>query len=192
MSADSSRRISASRPATSSTSAWWKEFGSPFCSHPVIPESAYPSHTILAMPSTSADAWSSAATPIDERFAGGEVVGHLPVVTVGADHQDHPMTVGGGAGDRATGAARLVVRMGVEAHDRRHRRQCASSEIESRDRSCSKDRCGWPGDLFRLAHRGRCDQLVDALGRQAPVGQHVAGVLAGMRRGTFDLRCRSG
>ena len=60
------------------------------------------------------------ASPIDERLAGSEIVGNLSVVAVRPDDEHHAVTFGGGAGDRAAGAARFVVRMGVETHDRRH------------------------------------------------------------------------
>ena len=93
--------------------------------------------------------------PIGERLAVGEIVGHLAVLAVGRHDEHDPVPLGVGARHRPAGGDRLVVGMGVE-HDQRAHHACLTAPAAIR--------------------------AVDPFGRDAPVEQHLAGVLAVVRR----------
>ena len=54
------------------------------------------------------------------RVAGREVVGGIPVITVGRIHDDDTMSLGNGSRHRPRGLARFVIRVSVEEENRRH------------------------------------------------------------------------
>ena len=107
------------------------------------------------------------APAVDERLAGCEVVGHLAVIAVRRDHQHHPVPLGRGAGDRATGADDLIVGMGVEADQRCHDQPAAGSACFTA-----------PDDSHDSMH----------VGGDAPLAEHLAGVGTGECRWHRHLR----
>ena len=60
------------------------------------------------------------ATAVDERLAGGKVVGRLAELPVRGDHVHDPVSLGGGPGHRSARRQCLVVGMGVEEDDGSH------------------------------------------------------------------------
>ena len=107
------------------------------------------------MPSAAADCAVSPRRRSTSVSPGGEVVGHLAVLTVGGDDEHHAVPLGVGPRHRAAGRQRLVVGMGVEADERAH---------------------------SGLLDRAGLDELVDPRRVDAPVGQHLARVLSGVGR----------
>ena len=63
---------------------------------------------------TALEAAASARRRCDDGLALGEVVGRVAVVAVGGDDEDDAVALADGAGHRARGLGRLVVRMGVD------------------------------------------------------------------------------
>jgi hypothetical protein len=78
------------------------------------------------------------SSTIDQRFTGCQIVGGLPMASVGGYDQDDPVTLVGRTSDAATCGDRLVVRMGVEANECAHASTTAPDVRRASMRAASK------------------------------------------------------
>ncbi len=110
-------------------------------------------------------------SPMEQRLSLGQIRRHFSVLTVGRDHEDDAMALRRSASHAAPSGNAFVVGMCMKAHERSH--------------LVGSFRC------VASCDRASGNQFVDSLGTEAPVRQHFAAVLAGMRGRRVDVSNRA-